>query len=276
MYYYAKDYTYSEEKEPVQTQQKTVFLCPSCKREVSLSHLLNRENLLPEDMYWTCDECGNSFKMTRGEGTLLAQKAIPPSPEPEYKKLVLLEIPPREHSLFFVVEATQYRTEEECGSGDEYFYNEHTCPTNWIRHVRDIIDTSDLSTDPHGVAQYRGSIRLTEDIDDKIDNLSGREYLWLFGLFYDIQTVTFPIEPQRITASFLVKEGEDLSQIVLEEDNEEKKQRNRERIEKIQKTICDELERALGQYIGLPRTEEVRESMLQTTTEILDYHFPSH
>jgi hypothetical protein len=56
------------------------------------------------------------------------------------------------------VSATQYRPEEPCGEGDAYFYDEYTCPSNWLGDVEVVIQGD--STDPHGIAQWVASIPL--------------------------------------------------------------------------------------------------------------------
>jgi len=38
-------------------------------------------------------------------------------------------------------------------TASEYFYNEHTCPTNFLRHVIRIID-AEGDDDPHGIFQF--------------------------------------------------------------------------------------------------------------------------
>jgi hypothetical protein len=47
---------------------------------------------------------------------------------------------------------SQKDTPEEYAGHQEYFYNEHTCPTNWTREIEQIIFQGD--TDPHGVFQF--------------------------------------------------------------------------------------------------------------------------
>ena len=50
------------------------------------------------------------------------------------------------------------------GNGnDEYFYNEHTCPTNYMQDVEAVIYEKDA--DPHGVFEWVATIDKPEDWD---------------------------------------------------------------------------------------------------------------
>jgi len=128
----------------------------------------------------------------------------------EYAKLVLLRVPPRLSPIYLVVRATQYRPEEAVDSGDEYFYNQHTCPTNWIGDVEMVI--ADGSTDPHGVAQWVASIPAGDLLDD--DDAAPGDRTKLETLGVDSLPNGWKMENprahvERVLALFGVKEGDE-------------------------------------------------------------------
>ena len=45
------------------------------------------------------------------------------------------------------------QTPEGWGYNEEYFYNEHTCPTNYMTEVVKVI-SEDGNEDPHGIFAY--------------------------------------------------------------------------------------------------------------------------
>jgi hypothetical protein len=67
--------------------------------------------------------------------------------------LVLLRVDPESHPLYFVIRARRYPHDEGAEDGhDAYYYNEHTCPTNWTADILAVISKGD--EDPHGFAEY--------------------------------------------------------------------------------------------------------------------------
>jgi hypothetical protein len=78
--------------------------------------------------------------------------------------LDLLVVPPSDKPIYLVVKTKRYSDDD----GLAYFYNEHTCPTNWIGDVEAIIFEGD--SDPHGVAQFVRRVDLPSSVDD-VDDL---------------------------------------------------------------------------------------------------------
>jgi hypothetical protein len=76
------------------------------------------------------------------------------------QQLVLL----RHGNLGIIIEACH--TEGTDDSHEEYFYNEHTCPCNWIDDIIAIIDLNNGDIDPHGIAQYVGRLPLPNNYKD--------------------------------------------------------------------------------------------------------------
>lgn len=77
-----------------------------------------------------------------------------------YETLVLLELA----GVYFVVEGvTKYGPRDKVQDHEEYFYNEHTCPTNFIRIP---LIAKDGDCDPHGVFTFVESVWMTTEYKD--------------------------------------------------------------------------------------------------------------
>ena len=103
----------------------------------------------------------------------------PRNPEPEFmvrtdsahpahdnlrKTLNLLKIEAKGEPVYFVVEGLcQWpKTNAEMVESAEYFYNEHTCPTNFI----DVpMISRDGNHDPHGLFEFVDAVWMTNEYD---------------------------------------------------------------------------------------------------------------
>ena len=81
------------------------------------------------------------------------------------------------------------KTEEEHREHSRYFYEEHTCPVNYLRDTLSVIHGNPwkCDDDPHGLFKYIGEVPLkgNEDILGEGDSLcsgQGIETLALFGV----------------------------------------------------------------------------------------------
>ncbi len=92
------------------------------------------------------------------------------------KTLVLLRIDAKDAPIYFVVEglATWPKPLDEMISGEEYFYNEHTCPANFIRIP---MVSAGGDHDPHGIFAFVDAIWMTTEYVEATDSGSGDEYL---------------------------------------------------------------------------------------------------
>lgn len=158
------------------------FACQACGQ-----HLFNIEHLYEvfqqsSDIneraagFWYCDACGVANRPTvYRDGSLRVevkpeQRCLPTS--------VVLCIEPQDKPIYLLVKGMHW-TDEKPDPGesvqaqqeqrDRYFYNEHTCPTNWFRHVQEIMIGDDC--DPHGIAQHVGTILEPPTEDPNEDQL---------------------------------------------------------------------------------------------------------
>ena len=80
----------------------------------------------------------------------------------------LLKFEGNDGAVFFVMEERFARpgpneTNEEYQEHLRFFYEEHSCPTNWIGHCVAVIKNGD--TDPHGFLEYVRSVSIPPDLD---------------------------------------------------------------------------------------------------------------
>ena len=54
----------------------------------------------------------------------------------------------------------------EISEHHEYYYNEHTCPTNYMRNVVAVIDLKHQDQDPHGIFEYIATLDYDEKVED--------------------------------------------------------------------------------------------------------------
>lgn len=92
------------------------------------------------------------------------------------KTLVLLKIETSDGPVYFVVEGVKRWPESyaEMQDGDRYFYEEHTCPINFIR-VPLIASGGDL--DPHGLFDHVETVWMMDEYESESEAGRGGDYL---------------------------------------------------------------------------------------------------
>jgi hypothetical protein len=77
--------------------------------------------------------------------------------EPEPHSFALLKLEGAAKPLYFVMEERYGKPDEEDYQGNrQYFYEEHSCPTNWLPTCVAVIEDGD--TDPHGFLTFVRSV----------------------------------------------------------------------------------------------------------------------
>lgn len=111
-----------------------------------------------------------------------------------YKTLVLLRIQSFNNGpVFFIVEGLGSLTlagDEDFQGRQRYFYEEHTCPTNFM--PCEAIYTAD-NNDPHGVFDHVRTVWMTEDYVKAKEN-GDRKDEWLHKAFPEIRSASALIE----------------------------------------------------------------------------------
>lgn len=138
----------------------TYVVCPHCGENSggSVDHQIARRT---ESHWgtWYCDECGGGFAgTTTTNGAVIVRKT-----DDSFSKCFdLLRIPPQEHAIYIVRSASHSSDRDHAGT--QYYYEEHSCPTNWLDHIEMI--SIDGDQDPHGLIEYVGAAAFDQDIAD--------------------------------------------------------------------------------------------------------------
>lgn len=146
------------------------FKCPECSQtEQSYAHLKEGQQFGP----WYCDKCGYGVFVTVLDGDVDLRKAK----DRKVNTLVLLKLNVPDTDIHIVVRGMDF---SEVGSieGDdhtEYYYNEHTCPWNYLGlPIKEGEDT-----DPHGLFVFQEKVLMPEGYDDTLGDID--EWRKLFG-----------------------------------------------------------------------------------------------
>lgn len=144
-----------------ETYTKRFVKCPICKDKTQgfyADHLLM--DAKPSKPYyvgpWQCDGCNNHFLLkVHIDG--LVEIAQAHGNESFVPCLVLLKSKHKD-PIYFMLNAKHHQgqidleMQQKGSSATEFFYNEHTCPTNWINEVIAVAHQGD--TDPHGSFEF--------------------------------------------------------------------------------------------------------------------------
>lgn len=131
-------------------ETKTYILCDECGGRVdSVDHLKDSRS---EFWDWYCDCCGRANRIVReGDGYISKCK-----PERRIPLVVILG----RGNMYLAVKGMHFIKDgeevdlQEITREKEYYYEEHTCPTNYIGGDVEVVsvleDSKSLDTDPHG------------------------------------------------------------------------------------------------------------------------------
>ena len=129
-------------------------MCPHCEKGTfAIDHLKAIGNGISFGP-WYCNECGGSF-----DGRISADGNIDVRlrTERRIKTYDLLMLSPQDKPVWFIVEGLRFedpakpRDETSEAEHKEYFYEEHSCPTNWLKPEIVYYDGDD---DPHGLLEF--------------------------------------------------------------------------------------------------------------------------
>jgi len=126
--------------------KKLFWPCPGCDYgEFQFDHLS-----VGQQVHWCCDGCNKQIKGVRlgrysFDAVLTGWENLPMT----FTLRSRTEPPIEVKVNGWKYEHSKNDTPEEYFDDQEYFYNTHTCPTNWLRDVEQISVGKD--TDPHGL-----------------------------------------------------------------------------------------------------------------------------
>ena len=150
----------------IQKITKTHIVCPGCsKPDNTIDHFLEFNN--PVSTQWYCDRCGEqySFTVTKQNDELIVSD-LKLTGNKKKKCLILL----KHDDIGLVIKGSNFSSGYNLQQ--EYFYNEHTCPVNYMSEVKEVFDLKNQDIDPHGIFEYIGTL----PYDDRIDELNDHEF----------------------------------------------------------------------------------------------------
>lgn len=131
------------------TFTRQFFRCPHCgKGEQSAEHLSPGTSFGP----WYCDLCGGSFV---GRIDFEGRIELELRAERKIATFNVLVLKPQAKPVYFVVEGMRFEggslAVDDQHESSRYFYEEHSCPTNWLQPV---MVFHDGDADPHGLLEF--------------------------------------------------------------------------------------------------------------------------
>lgn len=133
----------------VQAKIQLRIPCPSClEGGWRVDHLT-----IDQSTSWTCPECRNEASIKR-----LSEDDFDTTPTGRKDTPVTVTLQSiTEPKIILKLNAwkdaySQNDSQEEYEEHERYFYDEHTCPTNWTREIVEIIFQGDH--DPHGIFEF--------------------------------------------------------------------------------------------------------------------------
>jgi hypothetical protein len=155
---------------------KRYIVCPQCSKDSgsSADHLIN-DAIRIDAPYsfgpWGCNCCKKQFKGTIDQVGNIEIETVEGGEE--VATLTLMVLPPLKHPMYFIVRSKVWADKDgKIDLDKSYFYDIHTCPTNWIGDVGKIVVNGD--DDPHGAFLHvRTIIRPTTEDGELADFDSG-------------------------------------------------------------------------------------------------------
>lgn len=159
---------------------KHSFICPNCGEEhgSTIDHLVVGQAV----WRWSCDHCYRGISLCRGElldyvtctltnhytfPTLVLLRMNLPTPHPVHivvKGICHIEVAEHDHRDPKVIFAEYLSNNPKA---NEYYYNEHTCPWNYL----DFPIKYGIDTDPHGLFVHQETIAMPEGYANSMERL---------------------------------------------------------------------------------------------------------
>lgn len=157
-------------KANITTVTKNYVHCPECDKQCSpIDHLKDGFK-----SWWYCENCGVQYEIKMKDGVIDVKAT-------EKRHLNMFVFLKNENIGLIVKGFRDDPPDPEQLSNQEYFYDEHTCPTNYLKDVVAIIDLKDGDTDPHGIFQFCGFADYPLDYSEEDCNYDFSKFIEYFG-----------------------------------------------------------------------------------------------
>lgn len=143
---------------------QTHIVCPHCRKPAStIDHL--KEDKVDGNFKWYCNQCGYQYEFATNCHGDVVPGSLKLTGHRTEKTLVLL----RNGQVGLVVEGMRFVPgdgQEDDNEHDSYFYDEHTCPTNFMASVKAVFDLEKRDVDPRGIFHHVLSLPYDGRIED--------------------------------------------------------------------------------------------------------------
>lgn len=135
---------------------QTYVICPWCEQKSGkqVDHLFGTAWTTAGP--WDCKECGLWFRVkVSANNEVAVEKTEQDVRKPLGRWLALLMLEVKGRPVYFVVGNAYghlWEDPEKVNEHHRYFYEEHTCPTNWLRDC--VMVAVEGDTDPHGLWRF--------------------------------------------------------------------------------------------------------------------------
>lgn len=128
------------------TTTQTRIICPNCKELASaVDHLKDDiKSNAPRTFTWFCDNCGHQYSFDIDDKLNVTNLKL--TGIVNEKSITLL----RHGKIGLIVKDFAFNRNYD----KSFYYNENTCPTNYLKNVEEVVDLEDKSSDPHGIFEY--------------------------------------------------------------------------------------------------------------------------
>lgn len=142
-------------------------ICPWCGEQSGcrVDHLYG-DRLPTKAGPWYCGECRQPFDVrVKAPGDVELTKTTMLG---EFSRAMnLLRFDGKDGPVFFVMDKDRYREGDqsptEFQDSQRFFFEEHSCPTNWLRDCVAVIEDGDC--DPHGFLTFVRAVDVPQDFD---------------------------------------------------------------------------------------------------------------
>ena len=139
------------EKVETLIEVKHFIECPHCGFSKSrIDHLFTKENKSINFGPWYCDECGKAYK-----GEVVGRDVFVEKIKDKRKDKCIVFL--KNSNVLIAVKSYYYNGKIE-NENFMNFYNEHTCPTNYLG-VEMVVDLNKNEIDPHGIFEFVSAVK---------------------------------------------------------------------------------------------------------------------
>lgn len=191
----------------IQTETRQYFTCTACgdkaRRKFYVDHLIAQaaaDNTNISFGPWDCTRCGIGYAgVVSPEGELIVDAVRKGTGFRDCFVLLRYAASTRNDPLHVILQTSHASDDlameavEPGSSSIGYYYDEHTCPTNWTREIHTIVAGQD--SDPHGVFEFVAAmdfedvLKALKDYPEHadittVDQLKGSDHRTLHDVFF--------------------------------------------------------------------------------------------